>query len=282
MKNGMLKKWISVALAFVLLLSGLVTGLVPAENLLAVSYADKAAKGQSQAVQEPIIEPQAIADYLFEHGKLPDNFITKAEARKLGWDNTRNDVSDVAPGMSIGGDKFGNYEKLLPTKKGRQYYEADCYYVKGNRNAHRIVYSNDGLVFYTNDHYQTFVEMKPSLKEDARQEPIIEPQAIADYLFEHGELPDNFITKAEARKLGWDSSRNYLSDVAPGMSIGGDKFGNYEKLLPTKKGRQYYEADCYYVKGKRNAHRIVYSNDGLVFYTGDHYETFKEMKPSKK
>jgi len=164
MKNGMLKKWISVALAFVLLLSGLVTGLVPAENLLAGSYADKAAKGQSQAVQEPIIEPQAIADYLFEHGKLPDNFITKAEARKLGWDNTRNDVSDVAPGMSIGGDKFGNYEKLLPTKKGRQYYEADCYYVKGKRNAHRIVYSNDGLVFYTGDHYETFKEMKPSKK----------------------------------------------------------------------------------------------------------------------
>ncbi len=109
--------------------------------------------------------------------------------------------------------------------------------------------------------------------------PIIDPQSIADYLFAHGELPDNFITKAEARALGWDSSRNYVSDVAPGKSIGGDYFGNYEQLLPVKKGRKYYECDCWYVSGKRNAFRIIYSNDGLVFYTEDHYQTFTEMHP---
>ena len=112
--------------------------------------------------------------------------------------------------------------------------------------------------------------------------PIIEPQDIADYLFEHGRLPDNFITKAEAQALGWDSRENYVSDVAPGKSIGGDRFGNREGLLPKAKGRQYYEADCYYVSGPRNQYRIVYSNDGLVYYTDDHYETFKKMKPSKK
>ncbi|MBQ7846497.1 MAG: ribonuclease [Clostridia bacterium] len=108
-----------------------------------------------------------------------------------------------------------------------------------------------------------------------------DPQGIADYLFEHGELPDNFITKKEAQALGWDSSENYVGDVAPGKSIGGDRFGNYEGLLPKASGRQYYEADCYYEGKKRNAHRIVYSNDGLVFYTDDHYESFVEMKPSK-
>ena len=113
------------------------------------------------------------------------------------------------------------------------------------------------------------------------QGPVIEPQAIADYIFEHGELPDNFITKKEAQKLGWDSSYNYVSDVAPGKSIGGDRFGNYEGLLPSKKGRQWYEADCYYTKGKRNAHRILFSNDGLVYYTDDHYESFTQMFPSK-
>ena len=111
--------------------------------------------------------------------------------------------------------------------------------------------------------------------------PIIEPQDIADYIFEHGELPDNFITKKEAQKLGWDSSYNYVSDVAPGKSIGGDRFGNYEGLLPSKKGRTWYEADCYYTKGKRNAHRILFSNDGLVYYTDDHYESFTQMFPSK-
>ncbi len=111
--------------------------------------------------------------------------------------------------------------------------------------------------------------------------PIIEPQAIADYIFRYGKLPDNFITKKEAQALGWDSSRNCVSDVAPGYSIGGDRFGNYEGLLPKKKGRTWYEADCYYTRGKRNAHRILFSNDGLVYYTDDHYETFTQMHPSK-
>ena len=118
-------------------------------------------------------------------------------------------------------------------------------------------------------------------EEEEASGPIIEPQAIADYIFKHGRLPDNFITKKEAQKLGWDSSRNYVSDVAPGKSIGGDRFGNYEGRLPSKKGRTWYEADCYYTKGKRNAHRILYSNDGLVYYTDDHYETFTQMFPSK-
>lgn len=111
--------------------------------------------------------------------------------------------------------------------------------------------------------------------------PLTDPQGIADYIFVHGRLPDNFITKDEAAKLGWDASDNYVSDAAPGMSIGGDRFGNYEGLLPTKKGRIYYEADCNYTGGRRNAERIVFSNDGLVFYTADHYESFVEMKPSR-
>ena len=110
--------------------------------------------------------------------------------------------------------------------------------------------------------------------------PIIDPQSIADYLFAHGKLPDNFITKEEARAWGWDSSRNYLSDVAPGMSIGGDYFGNYEERLPVVKGRKYYEADCYYTGGKRNAYRVIYSDDGHVWYTEDHYQTFIELFPT--
>ena len=109
---------------------------------------------------------------------------------------------------------------------------------------------------------------------------IIEPQAIVNYLATHnGKLPDNFITKNEAQALGWDSAKNYLSDVAPGKSIGGDRFGNYEGLLPTASGRQYHEADCYYTGGKRNAYRLVYSNDGHYYYTEDHYNTFTELFP---
>ena len=105
-------------------------------------------------------------------------------------------------------------------------------------------------------------------------------QELADYIDEHGELPENFITKEEAQKLGWDSSRNYLSDVAPGKSIGGDRFGNYEGRLPKAKGRKFFECDANYTGGKRGAERIVYSSDGHVWYTKDHYETFEELFPS--
>ena len=118
----------------------------------------------SPVPQGPIIDPQSITDWLFSHNfTLPDNFITKREAQALGWDSRYNKLSDVAPGKSIGGDRFGNYDRKLPTAKGRQYYECDCWYTKGSRNAYRIVYSNDGLVFYTEDHYNTFVEMFPSV-----------------------------------------------------------------------------------------------------------------------
>lgn len=115
-----------------------------------------------------------------------------------------------------------------------------------------------------------------------KQTAITAPQDIADYIFAHGKLPDNFLTKNEARQLGWDSSQNYVSDVAPGYSIGGDRFGNYEGLLPDASGRKWYEADANYTAGLRGAERILYSSDGLVYYTNDHYQTFTEMHPSGK
>lgn len=115
-----------------------------------------------------------------------------------------------------------------------------------------------------------------------KQTAITAPQDIADYIFAHGTLPDNFLTKNEAQQLGWDSSKNYVSDVAPGYSIGGDKFGNYEGLLPDASGRKWYEADANYTAGPRGAERILYSSDGLVYYTNDHYQTFTEMHPSGK
>ena len=99
---------------------------------------------------------------------------------------------------------------------------------------------------------------------------------VAFYLHTYGHLPANYITKDEASELGW-SKGNTLDKVAPGMSIGGDKFGNREGLLPKQEGRQYYECDIDYEKGGRNAKRIVYSNDGLIFYTEDHYETFEQL-----
>lgn len=97
---------------------------------------------------------------------------------------------------------------------------------------------------------------------------------VALYIHTFGHLPSNYITKKEAQDLGWDSSLGNLNKVAPGKSIGGDKFGNREGLLPKKSGRQYYECDIDYKKGKRNGKRIVFSNDGLIYYTDDHYESY--------
>lgn len=101
---------------------------------------------------------------------------------------------------------------------------------------------------------------------------------VALYLRTYGELPGNFITKDEAKALGWVSSEGNLDKVAPGKSIGGDAFGNYEGLLPKADGRKYYECDIDYAGGFRGAKRIIYSNDGLIFYTEDHYASFEELK----
>ena len=98
---------------------------------------------------------------------------------------------------------------------------------------------------------------------------------VALYIHLFGHLPSNYITKREAQDLGW--SGGTLEPYAPGKSIGGGRFGNYEGTLPYEKGRQYYECDIDYDGGKRNAKRIVYSSDGLIFYTEDHYSTFEQL-----
>ena len=126
------------------------------------------------------------------------------------------------------------------------------------------------------------MEPTPVPEPAATPGPLEEAQRIADYLFEYGKLPENFIRKQDAQAPGWDSYYNYVSDVAPGKSIGGDYFGNYEKKLPVVEGRKYYEADCFYQGGRRNEFRIIYSNDGHVWYTGDHYNTFTELFPTEK
>lgn len=94
------------------------------------------------------------------------------------------------------------------------------------------------------------------------------------YIHLYGCLPSNFITKKEAEALGWKGGS--LEPYAPGMCIGGNRFGNYEGLLPEKKGRSYTECDIDTLgTDKRGAKRIVFSNDGLIYYTEDHYESFE-------
>ena len=96
-----------------------------------------------------------VALYIHTYGKLPENFITKKDAEALGW--TGGSLEPYAPGKCIGGMRFGNYEGLLPVKKGRVWYECDIDTLgKKSRGAKRIVYSNDGLIYYTSDHYESF------------------------------------------------------------------------------------------------------------------------------
>ncbi|MFK4321987.1 glucan-binding YG repeat protein [Bacillus sp. RC145] len=101
-----------------------------------------------------------VTKYVKEHKKLPDNYITKDQAESLGWVKKEGNLHTVAPGKSMGGDIFENRKKQLPDVPGRTWYEADINYVSGYRGNDRIVYSSDGLIYKTSDHYKTFTEIK--------------------------------------------------------------------------------------------------------------------------
>ncbi len=117
--------------------------------------------------------------------------------------------------------------------------------------------------------------------EDVSEPPSVEkdgsytsPEDVAAYIHTFGTLPANFITKSEAQKLGWVSAEGNLWDVAPGRSIGGDRFGNYEELLPEG---SYRECDVNYSGGFRGSERLIYGEDGSVYYTNDHYKSFTQL-----
>lgn len=90
--------------------------------------------------------------------KLPPRYLTKEEAAKLGW-QPGTDLCTVARGRVIGGNRFGNRERKLPEKRDRKWYEADVDFFCGSRGPKRLVWSNDGLIYLTTDHYQTFKEV---------------------------------------------------------------------------------------------------------------------------
>ena len=100
---------------------------------------------------------------------------------------------------------------------------------------------------------------------------------VAFYLAEYDELPPNYMTKKEAEALGWIAAEGNLWEVASGACIGGDRFGNYEGLLP--RDGDYTECDVNYFGGYRGGERLVYDTDGNIWYTADHYETFEPLYP---
>ena len=234
---------------------------------------------------------EEVAVYLAAFEELPDNFLTKNEAEDLGWDNRKGNLDKVAPGCSIGGDRFGNYEKLLPEKKNRKWTECDIQFDGGYRGGERICFSNDGLIYYTDDHYETFTKVEVIFDEvSSEPEWVLTPDMELDeygeytsvnevsaYLLQFGSLPCNYLTKTEAKELGWTAKKNNLGKVMPGCSIGGDEFQNREKQLPAKKGRTWYECDVNTVDGKRSDERLVYSSDGLIYYTPDAHDTYIQL-----
>ena len=96
-----------------------------------------------------------VALYIHSYGKLPSNFVTKNKAREAGWNG--GSLETYLPGMCIGGDYFGNKEGILPKASGRKWTECDIDTLGADsRGAKRIVFSNDGLIYYTEDHYESF------------------------------------------------------------------------------------------------------------------------------
>lgn len=155
-----MKKFLALFLALIIAL-----GLVGCIDNTAVTTVPTETSAPTTQAPETTVAPidedgwyysaEDVAMYLYTYGHLPSNFITKSEAKKLGWSS--GSVERVAPGYAIGGDVFGNREGLLPKASGRTYYECDIdTNGKSSRGAKRIVFSDDGLVYYTDDHYESF------------------------------------------------------------------------------------------------------------------------------
>ena len=106
-----------------------------------------------------LTQDDRVANYLRQHRQLPPYYLTRRAARQQGWNPGHGDLCDVLPGKAIGGDHFANCERRLPERHGRQWYEADVNYQCGYRNTDRLLYSNDGLIYLTRDHYRTMTRI---------------------------------------------------------------------------------------------------------------------------
>ena len=150
MRKSKLLQWLSLLLVAMVLLTGCVRPeLMAQQPIPEVTQASITEDGSYSTKEE-------VAEYLHQYGHLSHNYLTKKQAQELGWVANQGNLWKVAPGMSIGGDRFGNREGLLPEASGRKYYECDIDFDGGYRGAKRIIYSNDGLIYYTEDHYESF------------------------------------------------------------------------------------------------------------------------------
>lgn len=128
-----------------------ITSKSDTQNLSEIKEADLS---NNPANIDELTAESKVIEFVKTNHRLPDCYITKSEARKSGWIASKGNLCDVLPGKAIGGDQFSNREKHLPNRD--QYYEADVNYNCGNRNADRIVYTKNGDVYLTKNHYRSF------------------------------------------------------------------------------------------------------------------------------
>ena len=238
--------------------------------------ANTAGKSVGVSYGASYLDRDHVAAYIMLFGELPPNYLTKEQARDLGWTGARGSLWKVAPGAAIGGDYFGNYEGQLP--KGN-YTECDVDYDGRTRNEKRLIFDRKGHVYYTGDHYNTFTLMQLDayaldmalITEDGEY---LDRESVAYYLAEFGHLPANYLTKSEARDLGWTGNKDDLWRVAPDRAIGGDPFRNAEGLLPEG---EYRECDVDYAGGPRGQSRLIYDIEGNIYYTEDRYQSFIQL-----
>ena len=210
-------------------------------------------------------------------GTIPSDYDTQTQATDNGTDEQGDDASDDGTagsvtlqldndddsdgsdeGASAAGDPTSSQGESEGTDEAATSTdnEGDATQTSsGSSNASKVTVTEDG--WYTS-------------KEE-----------VALYIHTYGRLPGNFISKTKARKAGWVAKEGNLDEVCPGMSIGGSVYYNEgwdgEEPLPEAKGRTWTECDINYHGGYRGAERLVFSNDGLIFYTDDHYQTFEQL-----
>ena len=150
MRQSKMVKWLALLLVAMVLLTGCVRPEATLQRFLPETVRTAVSQDGTYSSKEEV------AEYLHQYGHLPSNYLTKKQAQELGWVASKGNLWEVAPGMSIGGDRFGNREGLLPGAAGRKYYECDIDFDGSYRGAKRIIFSDDGLIYYTDDHYESF------------------------------------------------------------------------------------------------------------------------------
>ncbi|MBQ1546910.1 MAG: ribonuclease [Lachnospiraceae bacterium] len=150
------KRIIGSFTAAFLLLALLMTGCGGDDT--SYSYSDAAESSDESSIDLPVYgesydSRDEVALYIHMYGELPENYITKKDAKALGWEG--GSVEQVSPGKCIGGDYFGNYEEVLPTDEKYTECDIDTLGKKG-RGSKRIIYADEDTVYYTDDHYESF------------------------------------------------------------------------------------------------------------------------------